>query len=53
MISQHLPVKEEGGQVEISPMRNGCFGDTLTIVDIHEFVKIGGKCGWDLRRNCS
>ena len=40
---QHLPVKERVYKVEVNRMRNGYFIDTLTIVDIQEFVKIGGK----------
>ena len=48
-IFQHLPVKEKvkekdkNIEVEVNRMRNGYIIDTLTSVDICEFVKIGGK----------
>ena len=40
---QHLPVKEEVKEEEVTRMRNGYIIDTLTSVDICEIVKIGGK----------
>ena len=40
---QHLPVKEKNKKVEVNRMRNCYIIDTLTSVDIQEFVKIGGK----------
>ena len=42
-IFQHLPVKEKVKKVEVNRMRNGFINDTLTSVDVHEIVKIGGK----------
>ena len=43
LIVQHLPIKEKEKKIEINRMRNGYIIDTLTSVDIHEFVKIGCK----------
>ena len=43
LIVQHLPIKEKEKKIEINRMRNGYIVDTLTSVDIHEIVKIGGK----------
>ena len=43
LIVQHLPIKEKEKKIEINRMRNGYIIDTLTSVDIQEFVKIGGK----------
>ena len=51
LIFQHLPVKEKVNKLEVDRRRNGYITDTLTSVDIQEFVKIGGKNG-DLRRCC-
>ena len=42
-IVQHLPVKDRVRKIENIRMRNGYVVDTLTSVDIHEIVKIGGK----------
>ena len=42
-IVQHLSVKEKEIKIETNRMRNGYLIDTLTSVDIHEIVKIGGK----------
>ena len=42
-IFQHLPVKEEVKMIEINRMRNGYIIDTLTSIDIEEFVKVGAK----------
>ena len=43
LIFQHLPVKEKVKKVEVNRMRIGYIIGTLTSVDIHEIVKIGGK----------
>ena len=43
LIVQHIPIKEKEKKIEINRMRNGYIVDTLTSVDIHEIVKIGGK----------
>ena len=43
LIFQHLPIKEKVKKMEVNRMRNGYIIDTLTSVDIHEIVKIGGK----------
>ena len=43
LIFQHLPVKEKVKKIEVNRMRNGYIIDTLTSVDIHESVKIGGR----------
>ena len=42
-IVQHLLVKEREKKIEINRVRNGNIVDTLTKVDIQEFVTIGGK----------
>ena len=42
-IGQHLPVKKREKKIEIIRMRNGYITQTLTIVDIQEVGKIGGK----------
>ena len=43
LIIQHLPVKEKVENIEVNRMRNGYIIDTLTSVDICEFVEIGGR----------
>ena len=43
LIVQHLPIKERVNKNEINRMTNGYIIDTLTSVDIHEIIKIGGK----------
>ena len=43
LIFQHLPIKEKVKKLEVNRMRNGYTIDTLTSVDIQDFVKIGGK----------
>ena len=43
LIVQHIAVKEREKKIEINRMRNGYIVDTLTSVEIQEFVKIGGK----------
>ena len=43
LIVQHLPVKEREKKMEINRMRNGYNIQTLTSVDIQEYVKIGVK----------
>ena len=43
LIFQHLPVKEKVKKIEINRMRNGHIIDMLTLVDVCEIVKIGGK----------
>ena len=40
---QHLPVKERVNKTVNNRLRNGYIVDTLTSVNIREFVKIGGK----------
>ena len=42
-IFQHLTVKEKIKKIEVNRMRNGYIIDTLTLVDICEIVKTGGK----------
>ena len=42
LIVQHIPVKKLN-KIEVFRMQNGYIIDTLTSVDIHEIVKIGGK----------
>ena len=41
LIVQHLPVKEREKKIEINRMRNVFIIDTLTSVDIEEFVEFG------------
>ena len=43
LIFQHLPVKENVKNKEVNSMRNLCFIETLTSVDIQNIVKNGGK----------
>ena len=43
LIFRHLPVKEEVKNIEVNRLRNGYIIDTLTSIDVCEFVKIGGK----------
>ena len=43
LVVQHLPIKERVKKIEINHMRNEYIIDTLTSVDIHEIVKIGGR----------
>ena len=43
LIFQHIPIKEKVKKLEVNRMRNGYIIDTLTSVDIQEFVKIGGR----------
>ena len=43
LIFQHLPVIQKVRKKEVNRMTNGCVIDTLTIVDIFEVVKIGGR----------
>ena len=43
MIFQHQPVEEKVKKREVYRMKNGYIIDTLTSVDIHKIVKIGGK----------
>ena len=40
---QHLPIIERVNKNEINSMRNGYIIDTLTSVDTHEIIKIGGQ----------
>ena len=43
LIIQHIPVGEKIKKTEINRMRNEFIIDTLTVVDIQEVVKFGGK----------
>ena len=43
LIVQHLPAKKRENKIEINRMRNGYIIDTLTSVDVFEFVRNGGK----------
>ena len=43
LIFEHLPVKEKVRNIEVNRMKNGYIIDTLTRIDIQEFVRIGGK----------
>ena len=43
LIVQHLPVKERENKIEVNRKRKRYIIDTLTSVEIQEFVKIGGK----------
>ena len=43
LIFQHLPIEEKVKKLEVNRMRNGYIIDTLTSVDIQEYVAIGGK----------
>ena len=43
LVLQQLPVKENAKKIEVNRMRNGYIIDTLTSVDIHEILKIGGQ----------
>ena len=43
VIFRHLPLKEKVEKIEVNRMRNGYIIDTLTLVDICEIVKMGGK----------
>ena len=40
---QHLAIKEKLKNNEVNRVRNGCIIDTLTLVEICEIVKSGGK----------
>ena len=40
---QHVPLTEEVKKAKINRIRNGCFLDTLVLVDIQEIVEAGGK----------
>ena len=43
LIFQHIPIKETVKNIELNRMRNGYIIETLTSVDIHEIIKIGGR----------
>ena len=43
LIVQHLPVKEKESKIETICIRNAYIIDTLTCVDVHKIVKIGGN----------
>ena len=43
LVFQHIPAKEEVGNIEVNRMRNGYIVDILTSVDIQEIVQLKGK----------